>query len=144
MAARARRWHQGSNTIDQLQWREVQFVSLGATFVRARLAVLLGTAVHQGSALFAKALHGKGWSGAIAQQPLGVTRVVELWFGLVRHKYCLNTQYSAVIDLPRKAQSPNRCQFGLCDGVWMRWVYFRAGGKSLGQPKDRRGFLRHS
>ena len=29
MAVRARRWHQGSNAIDQLQWREVQFVSLG-------------------------------------------------------------------------------------------------------------------
>ena len=52
----ARRWHQGGNAIDQIQWREVQFVDLGATLVRARLAVLFCAAVHQGGALFAQAV----------------------------------------------------------------------------------------
>ena len=51
----ARRWHQGGNAIDQTQWREVQFVDLGATtLVKARLAVLFGAPVHQGGALFAQ------------------------------------------------------------------------------------------
>jgi hypothetical protein len=60
MPVRARRWHQGGNTGYQLQRREVQFVDLGATLVRARLAMLFCAAVHQGSALFAKTIHGKG------------------------------------------------------------------------------------
>ena len=66
----SRWWRQGRNEIDQLQWREVQLVHLGATLVSARLTVLLGAAVHQGGALFAQSLHGKGWAGAVAQQPL--------------------------------------------------------------------------
>jgi len=40
------RWHRGGNAIDQIQWREVQFVDLGATLVRARLAVLFCAAAH--------------------------------------------------------------------------------------------------
>ena len=52
---------------DQFQPCEVQCVDLGAALVRARLAVLLGAAVDQGGAFFAKAGHGKGWAGAVAQ-----------------------------------------------------------------------------
>ena len=33
--------------------------------------MLFCAAVHQGGALFAKAVHGEGWADAIAQQPLG-------------------------------------------------------------------------
>ena len=66
----ARRWHQGRNTIDQLQRCEMQFVDPGTAFVRARLAMLFCAAVHQGGALFAKAFTSKGWAGAVAQQPL--------------------------------------------------------------------------
>ena len=46
-------WHQGGNTLDQLQWRERDLVHLGATLVTAWLAMLFGAAVHQGDAVFA-------------------------------------------------------------------------------------------
>jgi hypothetical protein len=70
MPVRARWGHQRCDAINQLQRREGQLVCLGSALVTARLAALFGAAVHQGSALFAKAVHGKGWAGAIAQQPL--------------------------------------------------------------------------
>ena len=75
---RARWWHQGCNAIYQLQWREVQLVDPCATLVRARLAMLFAAAVHQLGALFAQSLHGKGWAGAVAQQPLQRGAVVGL------------------------------------------------------------------
>jgi hypothetical protein len=62
----------------QLQWRKRQLVHLGTTLVSARLAVLFGAAVHQGGTLFAKTVHGKGWAGAVAQQPLQCGTVVRL------------------------------------------------------------------
>ena len=34
-------------------------------------------------------------------------------FGFGWHEYCANEQYSETIDRVCKAQSPNRCQFGL-------------------------------
>jgi hypothetical protein len=40
--------------------------------------VLLCAAVDQGSSLFAQAVHGKGWTGAVAQQPLQGCAVVRL------------------------------------------------------------------
>ena len=70
MPVRARRRYQGGNALYQFQRGEVQFVDLGATLVVGGLALLFGTAVDQGSALFAKALHGKWRAGAVAQQPL--------------------------------------------------------------------------
>jgi len=51
----------------QLQWREGQLIHLGTALVSARLAVLPEAAVHQGCALFAQSVHGKGWAGAVAQ-----------------------------------------------------------------------------
>ena len=38
--------------------------------------MLFCAAVHQGGALFAKAVHGKGWAGAVPQQPLQCGAVV--------------------------------------------------------------------
>ena len=35
---------------------------------------------------------------------------------------------------PRKAQSQNRCQFGLCVWLVVRRCYFRTGGKSVQLP----------
>jgi hypothetical protein len=71
------RWrHQSSDPLYQFQWREGQLVHLGATLFADRFAVLFGAAVRQGSALFAKALHGKGWAGAIPPQPLQRSTVV--------------------------------------------------------------------
>jgi hypothetical protein len=65
------RWHRGGNAIDQIQWREVQFVDLGAALVRARLAVLFCAAAHQGGALFAQGgpVH-MGRPGAVGLQSL--------------------------------------------------------------------------
>jgi hypothetical protein len=45
-----------------------QLICLGTALVAGGLAALLGTAVHQRSALFAQTFHGKGWAGAVAQQ----------------------------------------------------------------------------
>jgi hypothetical protein len=55
-----------------------QLIDLGATLVTGRLAVLFGAAVHQGSAVFAQSVHGKGWAGAVPQQPLQRGTVVRL------------------------------------------------------------------
>jgi hypothetical protein len=60
---RARRWHQRRNAGDQFQRREVQFVDLGATLVRARLAALLGTAVDQGGPLCEGGPWQRAWGG---------------------------------------------------------------------------------
>lgn len=68
--------HQGRDAPYQLQRREVQLVCLGAALVTRRLAVLFGAAVHQGGTLFAKAIHGKRWAGAVAQQALQCDAVV--------------------------------------------------------------------
>jgi len=64
--------------VNQRQRRKVQFVQLGTTRVAGGLTVLLGAAVNQGSTLFAQAIHGKGWAGAVAQQPLQCRAVVRL------------------------------------------------------------------
>ena len=63
MPVGAWRWRQGRDAINQPQWRESQL----GHFATTRFAVLFGAAVHQGSALFAQAVHGKGWAGAVAQ-----------------------------------------------------------------------------
>ena len=73
---RSRRRHQRRNASYQLQRREVQLVDPGATLVRAGLAMLFGAAVHQIASLLAQAVHGKGWAGAVAQQPLQCCAVV--------------------------------------------------------------------
>ena len=56
--------------INQLQRREGQLVCLGFALVTARLASLFGAVGYKGSALFAKAVHSKGWAGAIPCRPL--------------------------------------------------------------------------
>ena len=76
MPVGTRRWHQGRNAGYQLQRREVQLVCLSATLVTGGLAALFGSAVHQFASLFAQAFHGKGWTGAVAQQPLQRSAVV--------------------------------------------------------------------
>ena len=50
---------QGRNAVDQLQWREVQLVNLGALLVTRRLAALFGAAVHPLSTFFAQPLPGE-------------------------------------------------------------------------------------
>ena len=62
-------WHQGRDAVAQLRWCQSQPNHLGATLVTARLAVLPEAAIREGSTLFAKAVHGKRWTGAVAQQP---------------------------------------------------------------------------
>lgn len=58
---------------------ERDLVGFGTALVTGGLAVLLGAVVHQGRALLAKAIHGKGWPGRIAQQPLQCGAVVGLY-----------------------------------------------------------------
>ena len=85
MPVGARRWHQGGNAVDQLQWCEGELVcpdssvidaTLVSALITARLAVLLGAAVHQVLTYFAQALHRKRRTRAVAQQPLQASAVV--------------------------------------------------------------------
>ena len=52
----------------------------------------------------------------VQQRAFGVAWVVELGFCSDWHEYCTNAQYSAAIVWVRKAQGPNRRQFGPCQG----------------------------
>ena len=74
------RGYQGGNAVDEFQRCEVQLVCLGTASVSvevaAGFAVLLAAAVDQLAAGLAQALHGKGWTGAIAQQTLQRSAVV--------------------------------------------------------------------
>jgi hypothetical protein len=70
--------HQGCDAVDQFQRCEMQFVHPGTAFVTAWLTLLFGAAVDQLSALFVKTIHGKAWSGAIAQEPIQGCAVVLL------------------------------------------------------------------
>ena len=58
---------QGRNAVDQLQWREVKLVNLGALLVTRRLAALFGAAVHQLSTFFAQPLPGEALANTVPQ-----------------------------------------------------------------------------
>lgn len=52
----------------------------------------------------------------VEQRAFGVAWVVEFGFCSDWHEYCTNAQYSAAIVWVRKAQGPNRRQFGPWQG----------------------------
>jgi hypothetical protein len=70
--------YQGRDAMNQLQWREHQFIYFTAPLVIRRLTVLFGAAVHQVGAVFAQPIHGQWWPGAVAQKSLQCGTVVFL------------------------------------------------------------------
>ena len=77
----------------------------------------------------------------VEQRAFGVAWVVEFGFCSDWHEYCANAQYSAAIARVRKAQGPNRRQFGPCQGslaadLLARRRHIRAAAKLLRQLAD--------
>jgi hypothetical protein len=82
VAMRARGWHQGCNALDQLQWRECDFIDLCAPLVvrfADRLVMLFGTAVHQPNVRFAQPIQRKRWPCTLAQQALQADAVMRCY-----------------------------------------------------------------
>ena len=142
VAVRARGRHQLGDTVDQLQWREVQFfacftfctalVSLAA----AGLAVLLGAAVDQLAARFAQPLHRKRRARAVPQQPLQARAVVRCYANagvhretavlVGQHLFGLETLQQAPPD--KGAQdAPAQAGLHLAHGIRIR-IHIHGGG----------------
>ena len=91
---------------------------------------------HQGSAVFAQPLHGKGWPGAVAQQPLQCCAVVRLNAhicpGPCRNRSQRNRDHSRPSGLARshaqRCRIPDICETlgsrrrSVCGVWWSSWA----------------------
>ena len=132
-------WHQGCNALDQLQWRECDFIDLCAPFVVGfadRLAMLFDTALHQHTARFAQPVQRKRWPCAVAHQTLQAGAVMRCYAnaGVCRktalavspHLFSIETFEQSQTD---KGAQDSPAQCGLHLGESIR-IYARAGVKA--------------